>query len=337
MLLAVRVDEVLDGRNAAISLMSSCGGFRLMLCEGDRHRPTSARSWPPPGPATSARSGGWSRPTAARSRSTATACSAPRGRGGPGAGDAAARWRALGLRAPRLGAAWLYRIATNACLDELERRPPARSSAAVSGRARRAGRRAGLRPRGALRAARGDRAGVPDRDPGAARVASGPSWSCATCSAGPAPEVGELLDTTVAAGEQRASARAGDDQARAPALSPAPAAAAERELLQRYINAWGRADVDGLVALLREDVVLRMPPGRAVHGGRESCGSCTLLRGRGHARIRIAPTRANGRPALAMHDGDEPTGSWCWRPTGGDRRARRVHRSRARRRFATRA
>ena len=67
--------------------------------------------------------------------------------------------------------------------------------------------------------------------------------------------------------------------------------------------------MDGLVALLREDAVLRMPPGRAVHGSVEivrflhhSCAGGVTR------RIRLAPTRANGRPALAMHDGDEPHG-----------------------------
>jgi DNA-directed RNA polymerase specialized sigma24 family protein len=92
-----------------------------------------------------------------------------------------------------------------------------------------------------------------------------------------------------------------------PAASPA--AAAERELLRRYVDAWECADVDALVPLLRADAVLRMPPGRTVHASVEivrflhhSCAGGVTC------RIELAPTRANGRPALAMHDGDEPHG-----------------------------
>jgi RNA polymerase sigma-70 factor (ECF subfamily) len=56
------------------------------------------------------------------------------------------------------------------------------------------------------------------------------------------------------------------------------------------------------VALLREDAVLRMPPLAAVRGAaaiatffRETAAEGDLR------RVRLSPTRANGRPALAMH------------------------------------
>jgi len=42
---------------------------------------------------------------------------------------------------------------------------------------------------------------------------------------------------------------------------------AERELLYRYAAAFKQADMDGLVALLREDATLRMPPGPSVSRG----------------------------------------------------------------------
>ena len=73
-------------------------------------------------------------------------------------------------------------------------------------------------------------------------------------------EVAELLESTVAAvnsGLQRARATI---DAELPAESPTAAAPSQRELLYAYVDAWERADIDGLVALLREDAVIRMPP-----------------------------------------------------------------------------
>ncbi|HEY4277008.1 MAG TPA: hypothetical protein VGM91_02240 [Conexibacter sp.] len=42
--------------------------------------------------------------------------------------------------------------------------------------------------------------------------------------------------------------------------------ARERVLLRRYVDAWERNDVDALVALLREDALLSMPPQRSLAG-----------------------------------------------------------------------
>jgi RNA polymerase sigma-70 factor (ECF subfamily) len=43
-------------------------------------------------------------------------------------------------------------------------------------------------------------------------------------------------------------------------LSTRPPLATERALVERYVHAWEHADVDGLVALLREEATLSMPP-----------------------------------------------------------------------------
>src|SRR2546423_1625697 len=45
-----------------------------------------------------------------------------------------------------------------------------------------------------------------------------------------------------------------------------PAPGATRELLRRYVDAFESADVDGLVALLREDAIIRMPPQPSIVG-----------------------------------------------------------------------
>jgi RNA polymerase sigma-70 factor (ECF subfamily) len=204
---------------------------------------------------------------------------------------------------------WLYRIATNACLDELERRPR---------------RPAPVEP---YPDARVEQAAGPVFDP-AARYAQREGMELAFLTAIQAlpgrqravlilrdvlgwtgPEVAELLDTTVAAANSALQRARATIERELPALSPAPAAASERALLGRYVDAWERADVDALVALLREDAVLRMPPADAVRGSvaivrffAEVCAGGVL------GRIRLTPTRANGRPAVAMYDGAEPHG-----------------------------
>src|ERR1700752_4845732 len=77
-----------------------------------------------------------------------------------------------------------------------------------------------------------------------------------------APEVAELLESTVTSVNSALQrARATIDR-RLPAPAPPTAAPEERELVDRYVDAFERDDVDGLVALLREDAMLRMPPQR---------------------------------------------------------------------------
>jgi RNA polymerase sigma-70 factor (ECF subfamily) len=85
-----------------------------------------------------------------------------------------------------------------------------------------------------------------------------------------AAEVAELLDTTVAAVNsalQRARATLDARRAR-PEVTPATAA-----LVERYVAAWEAGDVAALVALLREDVVVTMPPLPAWFRGRDAFGA----------------------------------------------------------------
>ena len=68
-----------------------------------------------------------------------------------------------------------------------------------------------------------------------------------------------MLETTVSAVNsalKRARATLAerrDDRARAPRP-------AEQDLIERFVQAYGSADVDGLVALLTEDIFISMPP-----------------------------------------------------------------------------
>jgi RNA polymerase sigma-70 factor, ECF subfamily len=213
-------------------------------------------------------------------------------------------WRALDSFERRSSVrTWLYRIATNACLDELERRPTRPET---------------VQPYPDDRL---EEAASPVADP-AARYALHEGMELAFLTAiqhlpgrqravlilrdvlgWTAPEVADLLDSTVAAINSALQRARGTIERELPAASPAPAAATQRDLLRRYVDAWERSDVDGLVELLREDAVLRMPPGEAVSGA-AAIGRFfrEVPAGGDIGRIRVTPTRANGRPALAMHE-----------------------------------
>jgi RNA polymerase sigma-70 factor (ECF subfamily) len=195
---------------------------------------------------------------------------------------------------------WLYRIATNACLDELERRPRRpdpvypypddrllESATPVVDPAARYAEREGIELAFLTAIQR-----LPGRQRAILILRDVLGWT--------GQETAELLDSTVAAvnsGLQRARATI---DAELPAESPRAAAPSQRELLAEYVDVWERADIDGLIKLLRDDAVLRMPPQPSVHGAAAICdffsvGPCGPLRG-----VTVAPASANGRPAVVM-------------------------------------
>jgi RNA polymerase sigma-70 factor, ECF subfamily len=206
---------------------------------------------------------------------------------------------------------WLYRIATNACLDELERRPHRPEAiqpypdqrledlpAPVADPAARYALHEGMEL-AFLTAIQQ----LPGRQRAVLILRDVLGWS--------AREVADLLDTTVAGTNsalQRARAAIDSD------VTPhavAPRATHERTLLRRYVDVWDRADMDGLIELLREDAVLRMPPGRHIDGapaiGRfwfEPRGDAPCAA----AHARLVPTSANGRPAVRVYKRAEDGG-----------------------------
>ncbi len=75
-------------------------------------------------------------------------------------------------------------------------------------------------------------------------------------------------------------------------------------VLRRYIVAWEAADVAALVALLREDVRLSMPPLGAWFAGREAVAAVVaagILPPGSAGQWRLVPTWANGEAALAVY------------------------------------
>jgi RNA polymerase sigma-70 factor (ECF subfamily) len=82
-----------------------------------------------------------------------------------------------------------------------------------------------------------------------------------------------------------------------------------RELVAEYVAAWERSDVDAVAALLTEDVTLAMPPRPEWYAGREAVTA--FLRStplRAPDRWRVIPTTANGQPAIAQYLRDEQGG-----------------------------
>jgi RNA polymerase sigma-70 factor (ECF subfamily) len=213
-------------------------------------------------------------------------------------------WRALERFEPRAQLqTWLYRIATNACLDELERRPrrpepidpfPDLAVDDVMAPTYDPAARYALREGMELALLRAIQE-LPGRQRAVLIFRDVLGWT--------APEVAELLESTVASVNsalQRARATI-DGELPAPAPDAASAGTAERALLERYVEAFAHDDVDGLVALLREDAMLRMPPQPSVIGSLQIVRFFREVAGGGDlARLRLEPTWANGRPATAI-------------------------------------
>jgi RNA polymerase sigma-70 factor, ECF subfamily len=127
-----------------------------------------------------------------------------------------------------------------------------------------------------------------------------------------ASEVAETLGMTVVAVNsalQRARATLKKQHSRpraAPrAQSDDPHMAA---LLSQYVAAWEAADSARLIALLREDAALTMPPLPAWYLGRAAIQlflDTLLFSGQAYGRFHLTPTHANGCPAFALYQRDD--------------------------------
>jgi RNA polymerase sigma-70 factor, ECF subfamily len=83
-----------------------------------------------------------------------------------------------------------------------------------------------------------------------------------------------------------------------------------RELVQTYVDAWAKGDVDAVRALLAEDAVFSMPPWAAWWRGREIIAGFAKTAAEECAESRTVPTRANGQPAVAYYHLDAETGRY---------------------------
>jgi RNA polymerase sigma-70 factor (ECF subfamily) len=212
---------------------------------------------------------------------------------------------------------WLYRIATNACLDTLRRHrnravpAPADGSAGPS-----VASMPWLQPYpdALLDELVSDQAGpeaaalsresislayltviqlLPPRQRAVLILRDVLDW--------PASQVATLIDSTVPAVKsalQRARATLQEHQA---ASGPAPdrPAADQRRLLQGFIAAHERADPEALIALLRDDVRLAISPQAGEWTGRGTVAAALRAGMTSLGAWRVLPTAANGQPAAA--------------------------------------
>ncbi len=237
-------------------------------------------------------------------------------------------WRGIDrLDAPEALRSWLYRIATNVCLDMLNgaqrRAQPidlGPASTAESALGAKLGEESWVLPVADSRVLpeSGDPAELaaaretvrlafvaalqhlPPRQRAALILCEVLRWK--------ASEAAELLGTTTAGVNSALQrARATLDAAE---LDTAGAAAAdseaEQELLDRYVDAFERYDMDALVALLHEDATFSMPPYPLWLRGREQVRAWLLGKGIGCRGSRVLQVAANGGPAFATYRPADP-------------------------------
>jgi len=126
-----------------------------------------------------------------------------------------------------------------------------------------------------------------------------------------AAEVAELLDTSVASVNSALQrARATLDQTDVVSAGQAQALSdADRDLLARYVEAFQAYDIDKLTALIHEDAIQSMPPYDMWLRGRDDIFKWWVGPGIGCAGSRVVPTMdANGSPAFGQYKPSE-TGS----------------------------
>jgi RNA polymerase sigma-70 factor (ECF subfamily) len=124
-----------------------------------------------------------------------------------------------------------------------------------------------------------------------------------------ADEVAELLDTTVASVNSalqraRASLAATDTESE----PSRPMDQGQRALLARYVDAFERYDMDVLTALLREDATWSMPPYELWLRSHDEVRKWCLGPGIGCRGSRLVPTAANGSPAFGQYKPSDTEG-----------------------------
>jgi RNA polymerase sigma-70 factor, ECF subfamily len=118
-------------------------------------------------------------------------------------------------------------------------------------------------------------------------------------------EVASMLDVSEASVNSALQRARAAVEGSGPGLMKAPASgsALEREVVARFAEAFVNDDIDAVVELMTEDALVTMPPEPFEYQGREAIAVFFDDRAhhRGAQQIRFVPTRANGQPALGHY------------------------------------
>jgi RNA polymerase sigma-70 factor (ECF subfamily) len=120
-----------------------------------------------------------------------------------------------------------------------------------------------------------------------------------------ASEVADMLESTVesvtsALKRARTSLR-GRLPRNADDSPPAPNSSSEAITVAKFVSAYESGDVDALVSLLTDDVFMSMPPMPLEYEGRELVSAFCALLFRSGRTFDLLPTRANGQPAFGLY------------------------------------
>jgi RNA polymerase sigma-70 factor (ECF subfamily) len=243
-------------------------------------------------------------------------------------------WRGLAAFEGRSALrSWLYRIATNVCLDQLSGRQRRALPMDLSG--------SPWQPVESSLAARKpgtawvepvlDRQVLPDDGDPAEQAVAKESIRLAFVAAlqhlpprqravlilrevlrWKADEVADLLETTVASVNSALQRARATLAAAGGTPDPRPLDADDRELLARYVDAFERYDIDAFVRLLREDATQHMPPFEMWLRGADDIGAWMLGPGAACRDSVLIPVSANGTPAFAQYKPSEGGGREPW-------------------------
>jgi RNA polymerase sigma-70 factor (ECF subfamily) len=129
----------------------------------------------------------------------------------------------------------------------------------------------------------------------------------------PAQEVATLLETSLASVNsalQRAREKMRSLYGLLERQTGGVADRAQRELVDRYVRAWESKDLDGFVALLRDDAKFAMPPRREWYEGRDSIRGFFASVWGSYDGFRLMPTGANGEPAFGLYSYSKAGSLW---------------------------
>jgi RNA polymerase sigma-70 factor (ECF subfamily) len=223
---------------------------------------------------------------------------------------------------------WLYRIATNVCLDALSHRsrrarpleegPPGWLDSELEARPR----AHWLEPVPDARALPADAdplelatlrqsirlafvaalQHLPPRQRAALLLTEVLGWSAA--------EVAECLEMSVPAVNSALQRARATLASRDVTLASAPLSEQQARLLESYVDAFHRYDVDALASLLREDAAFSMPPYTLWLRGPEAVRGWLSGRGAGCTGSRLVATAACGSPAFAQYRRGDAAGTY---------------------------